>query len=342
VSDPNHSRYGQHLSSAHIDELTRPTEETSWLVKSWLTEHDIDLSSASFSTAGDWIQVDVPVHKANRLLGCKYSVYKHESEGARLVRTPEWSLPKYLHDHVELIEPTNSFMRPMKKSPRSTAKFDSYAEAEHVDFSRTAAINAAPNDTSFSAVCNTALVTPNCLRTLYGTINYTVKAEDNRMAITNYLGEVNLRSDLKTYLENYRKDIPASESQAFQQISIDNGTLQQSPLNTTQIAAQTGVEGNLDVQTMVGIAYPVRLTSFSTGGSQPGFKPDNFTATNTNEPYLAWVNYVSAFDDDTIPYVVSTSYADDEQVSFQFPTSTKVMMLSSIDCFQRICHNCLQ
>jgi tripeptidyl-peptidase-1 len=224
---------------------------------------------------------------------------------------------------VDLIEPTNSFMRPLKKSPRSTVKFDAYVEAEHVDYTRVDASQAAPNDTSVSAVCNTVLVTPNCLRTLYGTINYTAKAENNRMAITNYLGEVNLRSDLKIYLEKYRQDIPASESNTFKQISIDNGTVQQSPLNATQISAQTGVEGNLDIQTMVGIAHPVPLTSFSTGGKQPGFKPDNFTATNTNEPYLAWVNYVSAFDDDTIPYVVSTSYADDEQVSLQFYSLTR-------------------
>jgi tripeptidyl-peptidase-1 len=260
--------------------------------------------------------VDIPVQKANQLLGCEYSVYQHEDEGVRLVRTPEWSLPKHLHNHVELIEPTNSFMRPMKKSPRSTAKFNSYVGAEHVDFSGTAASPAAPNDTSVSAVCSTTLVTPNCLRTLYGTINYTAKAENNRMAIANYLNEVNLRSDLKIYLQNYRKDIPASESDAFRQISIDNGTLQQTPLNASQISAQTGVEGNLDVQTMIGVAYPVPLISYSTGGMQPGFMPDNFTTSNTNEPYLAWVNYVSALSDDKIPYVVSTSYADDEQVSF--------------------------
>jgi tripeptidyl-peptidase-1 len=237
-----------------------------------LNEHNVDLSTADFSPAGDWIKVDLPVHKANKLLGCKYSVYKHEDEGARLVRTQEWSLPRYLHDHVELIEPTNSFMRPMKKSPRSTVKFDEYLPAEHVDFTRVEASSSAPPpDASLSAVCNSTLVTPNCLRTLYGTINYTVKASKNKMAISNFLDEVNLRSDLKIYLDNFRKDIPASASQAFEQISIDNGTTQQTPLNATQISAQTGIEGNLDVQTMVGIAYPVPLVSYSTGGRQPGF-----------------------------------------------------------------------
>jgi tripeptidyl-peptidase-1 len=287
-----------------------------------LKDHEIDISTASYSPAGNWIRLDVPVRIANQLLGCKYSVFQHKGEGVRLVRTPEWSLPKYLHDHVELIEPTNSFMRPMKKSPRSTVKFNSYVGAEHVDFSYGTDPTAAPNDSSISAVCNSTLVTPNCLRTLYGTVNYTAKAENNRMAIANYLNEVNLRSDLKIYLQNYRKDIPPSQSDAFGQISIDNGTLQQTPLNSSQIAAQTGVEGNLDVQTMVGIAYPIPLTSYSTGGMQPGFMPDNYTKTNTNEPYLAWVNYISALDDKTIPYVVSTSYADDEQVRWP-PLSTK-------------------
>jgi tripeptidyl-peptidase I len=315
VSDPRHPRYSQHLSDAEVAELVRPKPETSELVNSWLSEHEIDPEAVSYSPAGDWISLDVPVHKANRMLGCEYSVYQHQDEKARLIRTPEWSLPQYLHDHVDLVEPTNSFIRPLKRSPRSTVKFDALVPGEHVDYEGFSVSRANPNDTSLAAVCDTNLVTPNCLRTLYGTVNYTQKAtSQNRIAIANYLGEVNLKSDLSTYLQKYRPDVPVSATE-FAQISIDNGTTQQTPLTQAQIAKQIGVEGNLDVQTVVGISYPIPLISYSTGGQQPGFKPDNFTPTNTNEPYLAWVTYMLALDDNTLPYVVSTSYADDEQVS---------------------------
>lgn len=313
VSDPRHPRYSQHLSDAEVAELVKPKPETSMLINSWLSEHEIDLNTVDYSPAGEWLSFSVPVYKANRLLGCHYSIYQHEDEKVQIVRTPEWSLPEYLHDHVDLIEPTNSFLRPLKREARSNARFQSLVPDDHVDYSKILAAQADTTETSVAALCNTKLVTPNCLRALYGTINYTQKATgQNKMAIANYLGEVNLKSDLEIYLKNYRSDLPASASD-FKIVSYDNGTTQQTPLTQAQIAASTGVEGNLDVQTMVGIAYPVPLISYSTGGQQPGFKPDNFTKTNSNEPYLAWVTKMVSLSDDELPYVVSTSYADNEQ-----------------------------
>lgn len=314
VSDPRHPRYSQHLSDAEVAELVKPEAETSRLVDSWLSEHGISSDTVQYSPAGDWLTLSVPVHKANRLLGCHYSVYEHRDDKVKIVRTPEWSLPEHLHDHVDLIEPTNSFIRPLKREARSTAKFQHLVPDEHADFTKILAVQAAaPNETSVAALCKTKLVTPNCLRALYGTINYTQRATgQNRMAIANYLGELNLKTDLDLYLKKFRPDVPTTASD-FKIVSYDNGTTQQTPLTEAQQEASTGVEGNLDVQTMIGIAYPITLTSYSTGGQQPGFKPDNFTKTNSNEPYLAWVTNILALSDSAIPYVVSTSYADDEQ-----------------------------
>ena len=48
----------------------------------------------------------------------------------------------------------------------------------------------------------------------------------------------------------------------------------------------------------------------STGGSPP-FKPDNSTPTNTNEPYVDFLNFI--LDQSSIAQVLSTSYGDDEQ-----------------------------
>lgn len=160
--------------------------------------------------------------------------------------------------------------------------------------------------------CDPVLVTPGCLRSYYGTLDYQVQAADkNRMAISNYLGELNIRSDLKQYLQQFRPEAVAVADE-FPLISIANGTTNQT-LTPEDIENETGVEGALDVQTMNGISWPTQFVSYSTGGSQPGFKPDNFTPTDTNEPYLTWVQYMLNLSDDEIPYVVSTSYADDEQ-----------------------------
>jgi tripeptidyl-peptidase-1 len=51
--------------------------------------------------------------------------------------------------------------------------------------------------------------------------------------------------------------------------------------------------------------------AYSTGGLDPTFVPDNVTTTNSDEPYLEWVNYILGTED--IPQLISTSYGDDEQ-----------------------------
>jgi tripeptidyl-peptidase I len=108
VSNPEHSRYGQHLSFEEVNELVKPTDETLDLVHEWLLANGITLFD--YSPAKDWIDIYVDVESAERLLDTEYSVYEHE-DGTTLVRTSEWSLPLHLHERIDTIQPTNAFMR---------------------------------------------------------------------------------------------------------------------------------------------------------------------------------------------------------------------------------------
>jgi tripeptidyl-peptidase-1 len=304
VSDPDHPRYGQHLTTNEVNDLIKPTEETSRLVRDWLADYGIHGDQLSYSATGDWIKFDISVREAEELLGTSYSTYQHNADGSLMIRTPEWSLPRNLHAHISTIQPTNSFMRATPK--RSTLKIPTNAKFSTADLNPVPL----PNGATVAQACSGSLVTPDCLRTLYGTINYTPQATNQTfMALCDYLGEVNIRSDATIYLNKYRPDAVAAAS-AFQQVSIAGGTVQQK-LNSSQIQAQTGIEGNLDVQTMLGIAWPVPLTAYSTGGSNPDFIPDEATPTNSDEPYLEWVQYMLSLS--SLPSIVSTSYGDDEQ-----------------------------
>lgn len=62
----------------------------------------------------------------------------------------------------------------------------------------------------------------------------------------------------------------------------------------------------------------------STGGSPP-YLPDSNTVTDTNEPYLNFLEYISA--QKNIPSVISTSYGDDEQSA-----SISYFSTGSTDC----------
>jgi tripeptidyl-peptidase-1 len=108
VSDPSHARYGQYLSAAEIRSFAAPSEQSIDMVQSWLLDHDID--TAALTSTGDWINIRLPIRKVETLLNTTYSMYAHD-DGSILVRTPEWSLPKHLHKHIDLVQPTTSFFR---------------------------------------------------------------------------------------------------------------------------------------------------------------------------------------------------------------------------------------
>lgn len=242
MSDPFHERYGQHLSKAEVDELVKPSEEALELVHEWLLDHDVEQWELQYSAAKDFIKLSLPVAEVERLLDTKYSIFQH-MDGTRLVRTPEYSLPVHLHEHVSVITPTNQFLKsdPMSKDIRVQTDLQTYPLPPLVP---------EPPNASVAAVCNFSLVTPTCLRTIYGTLNYTAQAAGkNKMALTDYLGEVNDRRDVAKFLSLYRPEAAAAAN-SFAKISIAGGPI--NDLNSTELAARSGIEGNLDAETLLG------------------------------------------------------------------------------------------
>jgi hypothetical protein len=70
VSDPTHSRYGQHLRKKDVDALVRPHAQTVKIVDEWLSYHgvDADADAVTRTGAGEWIELTVTVEKAERML----------------------------------------------------------------------------------------------------------------------------------------------------------------------------------------------------------------------------------------------------------------------------------
>jgi tripeptidyl-peptidase-1 len=297
VSDPEHARYGKHLTSEAVDELVKPTKESSDSVHEWLRENGVE--DLSYSSAKDWIIVRLPVGFVEDLLDTEYHNYKHD-DGHVVARTTKWSLPSHLHRHIDTIQPTTSFFR---TAPNEAILYDGAATVP--------ASYQTPSNASIAAVCNVTSVTPDCFATLYSTKWYKPKAlKKNRVGFTNYLGEIPIRPDTEQFLKKYA---PAyvSSAKTFKQYSIDNGPVQDGPLTYNQsTVAGISREANLDVQAISGISKLTPITSYSTGG-EPPFVPDPSTPTNTNEPYLAWVNWL--LKQKSIPQVISTSYGEPEQ-----------------------------
>jgi tripeptidyl-peptidase-1 len=270
-------------------------------VQEWL--YDNGVADLSYSPAKDWINVYIDIESVENLLDTEYSVFEHE-DGLRLLRTSEWSLPLHLHEKIDTIQPTNSFMRTSPQAMGWKQFTAPWTPPGYIP----------PSNETISKVCQFFPVNIECFRTLYGTIDYVPKVPGlNKIAFNNYLNQTPVRPDIYQFLEKYRPEA-APNAWAFKSIEIAGGLpAQDTPITPDQSVSDDGQfakEANLDAQTILGMTFPELVYSYSTGGSPP-FIPDANTPTDTNEPYLVWVNYVLGQKD--VPQVISSSYGDDEQ-----------------------------
>ncbi|KAJ7173519.1 peptidase S8/S53 domain-containing protein [Mycena filopes] len=294
VSDPAHERYGQHLSKEEVDALVAPHPDSVEAVESWLQHHGINPADAHFrSGGGEWITIRVSVAQAERMLGTTYGVYTHAASGSSVVRTMEYSLPQELHSHVDVVTPTTYFgtfhsMRSTSFVQPQTASLEGASDSFAAEISPLAV----------PASCGST-VTPACLRAMYNTTAYVPKATaTNKLGVAGYLEEFANDADLQTFFRAFRTDAVGG---TFTHVQVNGG------LNTQ---SDPGVEANLDIQYTEGISFPTPNIYYSTGGSPPFIK-DTFTPTDTNEPYLDWLNFI--LNQTTIPQTFTTSYGDDEQ-----------------------------
>jgi tripeptidyl-peptidase-1 len=68
VSDPDHERYGQHLSKSEVEALVAPHPESLDLVNEWLSTFGLNEDSLVRSPASDWVTLKVPVSLAEKML----------------------------------------------------------------------------------------------------------------------------------------------------------------------------------------------------------------------------------------------------------------------------------
>ncbi|KAG0144533.1 hypothetical protein CROQUDRAFT_659859 [Cronartium quercuum f. sp. fusiforme G11] len=300
ISDPSHSFYGNYLTDVESDQLAQPDEDAIVAVNDWLLAHSFEEESLKWSRTKDWVTVvDVPLPTAERMLNTSYSIFQHQ-DGEHIIRTESFSLPKNLHRHIDVVQPTTMFGRLSKQ--RSTVKVvDSLPQDQVVSLLDIGS----PNNCS-----DPSSVTNDCLRKLYKTYDYQVKwsQKGNSIGITGYLSEAANLADAQMFLKTQRSD---QMGQTFSVFPVNGGQNLQT-VTDEQAFQGLGIEANLDTQTALGFTAPTPNIFYPVGGNPP-FVPDSFTPINSNEPYLAWLEYILTLNNSQIPQVISTSYGDDEQ-----------------------------
>lgn len=200
----------------------------------------------------------------------------------RTLRTLEYSLPAALIGHVDMIQPTTFFgLQQLRSTIKEHHELDDEFNAE--------AVQAVPG-------CTGTRITPTCLANLYNFAsaqNQTV----GLLGVAGFLEEYAIKADFTSFLNNYAYF--SNKDRAFTCTTVNGGTCPSSP---------PGIEANLDVQYAGSIASSVPMTYYSTAGRGQWIGG----GTNTNEPYLEFLNYLLALPAASLPNTLSISYGDDE------------------------------
>ncbi|KAI1305721.1 peptidase S8/S53 domain-containing protein [Xylaria venustula] len=283
MSTPDHPKYGQHFQTH--DEMKRmllPSQESLSSVYTWLSEAGVE----NVQEDADWMTFKTTVGVANKILDTQFAWFvSEEAKPRKILRTLEYSVPDYISEHINLVQPTTRFAAIRPNHETGEKIFEIQTTAADVN-------------------CDTG-ITPACLKTLYK-IDYTADPKSgSKLGFASYLEEYARYADFQTFQKAYLPDVVPEN---FTVIQFSNG-------GNDQTSTDDSGEANLDAQYIFGTGHPLPVTEFSTGGRGPLVpdldQPD--ASDNENEPYLDFLKSVIKLPQSKLPQVISTSYGENEQ-----------------------------
>ncbi|KAL2197687.1 peptidase-like protein [Corynascus similis CBS 632.67] len=297
ISDPDHAKYGQHLSRDELSALLAPRAESTAAVLDWL--RDAGIPPSKVEEDGEWINLRVTVREASDLLNADFGVWAHEGTNVKRVRALQYSVPEEVAEHIRMVAPVVRFgqIRPERSqvfkvvdSPQPQVKVAAAIPPQELDIK----------------ACNTS-ITPECLRALYKVGSYQAEASKKSLfGVAGYLEEWAKYDQLELFANAYA---PYAADANFTGVGVNGGENFQGPSD------QDDVEANLDIQYAVALSYKTPINYYITGGRGPLVPdldqpdPENVS----NEPYLEFFSYLLKLPDSELPQTLTTSYGEDEQ-----------------------------
>ncbi|KGO74577.1 Peptidase S8/S53, subtilisin/kexin/sedolisin [Penicillium italicum] len=284
LSTPGHASYGQHMKRDEVKQFLSPSPAISDRIIAWLRSENVLASSINLS--GHWISFTVPISQAEQMLKTEFFNFHQQDQQSIVIRTLGYSVPRALHPHIQLIQPTTRFG---KLVPQRSSIFRPKPATSG----------------QLAAGCDTTII-PDCLRDLYGIDNTTTRPEwRNRLGISGFLEQYARHVDFDGFLRHYAQGHTDAN---FSVVSINGG-------QDDQHSMSDSIEANLDVQYSIPLADEVLATFYSTGGRGPVVPeithPD--PTESSNEPYLEQLHYFLNLPDEELPAVLSNSYGENEQ-----------------------------
>lgn len=151
---------GKWLAPSEIATYTSVTPEVKSQITEYLIRNSIPSKDISFNSMGNQIKVKSDVGKVSKMFSAEFRNYKTDVEGTSLTpRTKEFTVPSEISQHVVSVSPLTVFQEVQHGSKMQKRRFNADKEGT-VEKKRGL------------ESCDVSGVTPECLRTLYETIDY--------------------------------------------------------------------------------------------------------------------------------------------------------------------------
>lgn len=238
-------------------------------VKDWLVNAGIDGKRIKLSSSKSWIEFKATVQEAEELLKTEYHYFRHDSSGIPHIACDGYSLPAHVRKHVDFVTPTVHMDVKIKRGSAPPDVQKRNGRGRGVAFSNEPKlVPLANNITSLVSQlshCDT-LITPDCLRTLYGFLSTSISQPlppyaravnpQNSYGIVEYTPQSYSASDLDLFFRNF-STVEIGTRPILD--SIDGGFV----YNSTNI--NLVAESNLDLQYAMSLVYPQAVTLYQVG-----------------------------------------------------------------------------
>ncbi|KAI0938760.1 hypothetical protein AcV5_000369 [Taiwanofungus camphoratus] len=276
VSHPESPNYGKHWTPTQVAQTFRPSIESVDVVREWLIESGLEAPRIKLTASGGWLQANVTIEEAERLLGTEYHVYQYGEAGneskEHIACKDRYHLPEHVSKHVDLVMPTLHYAVEVRRNPsepekRSGTGYKNIGQPGNggVSPKSLGRIETILNELQDCDV----QITPDCIRALYNFVYTPVVPDRNSIGIVEYTPVAYLASDLDLFFQNF------SEIQVGQRpnlISIDGGYDQ----TEYQDFGYNG-EADLDLQYAMALVGPTQpVTLYQAGDDVEGASFGNF------------------------------------------------------------------
>ncbi|KAI6136974.1 peptidase S8/S53 domain-containing protein [Pisolithus sp. B1] len=284
VSHPDSPDYGNHWSPSDIAYKFSPSSDTIDTVREWLLSTGIGPHRIQLSPSRGWINVNASVEEAEQLMNTEYNLYKHAS-GTERVGCEVYHLPEHVSHHVDFVLPSVHFDARISRRGGNQPRINIGQPGNGFDGPKTSG----SLQTSVTQLdqCNT-VITPECLRALYGLYYDPIATEENSYGIgvyhttsrclplitlgcilAEYTPQSFVQSDLQLFAKNFSTDL-IGKSPAL--VSIDGGYYQ-----TQYTGFNYSGEPNLDLQYGMSLVTGKQAVSlYQVGDVIEGGSFDNF------------------------------------------------------------------